>query len=111
MRTTYTCFQVHANLHLGQYIATRVMLLPRSAFRPLARQHQYAARPPFRLLAVPKLKLKTELHTTTHRREAGTVAGDEKSGHISTKQNESILFFDSKPLHLSDCERLLTRLL
>jgi hypothetical protein len=54
-------------------------------------------------------KLKTELHTSQHRREAGTVAGDEKSGHINTKQNESILFFDSKPPHLSDCGHLLTR--
>jgi hypothetical protein len=95
MRTTSNL--LHANLQLGQYIAIRVMLLPRTAFRPLARQHHYAARPPFRLLAVPQPKLKTELHTSQHRREAGTVAGDEKSGHINTKQNESILFFDSKP--------------
>ncbi|KAH7347775.1 RNA12 protein [Plectosphaerella cucumerina] len=70
------------------------MLLPRTAFRPLARQHHYAARPPFRLLAAMP-KLKTELHTSQHRHEAGTVAGDEKSGHINTKQNESILFFDN----------------
>lgn len=79
-------------------------MLPRS-FRPMgaALRLGHVSTSTSRWLAAPSLRPNRPtriLHTSPNRRES-TVTGDEQSGHINTKQNESILFFDSKFILIS----------